>query len=93
MKTYLISYDLGIPETSSDYEKVIKYIKSFDRWAKPLKSQWFVISESKSVSDVRDDLQSLTDSNDEIMVLDVTDDNWATVRINSEITEWMENNI
>ncbi len=93
MKTYLISYDLGIPETSSDYKKIIKYIKSFSNWAKPLKSQWFVVSKFKSVSDVRDDLKSLTDFNDKILVLDVTGDNWSTARIDSKITDWMNNNI
>ena len=92
-KTYLISYDLGMTETSVDYQKIISYIKSFDKWATPLKSQWFVVSESKSVGDVRDDLKSLTDANDEILILDVTDDNWATARIDSKVTDWMKNNI
>lgn len=92
MKTYLISYDLGIPETSSDYEKIIEYIKSLGSWAKPLKSQWFVKS-GKECKEIRDDLMSLTDKNDGILVMDVTDDNWGTSRIDSAVTDWMKQNI
>lgn len=93
MRTYLISYDLGVPEDSSDYGKVIKYIKSFTYWERPLQSLWFVISDNKSESDIRDDLQNLTDSNDKILVMDVTGDAWATARISNKITDWMKENI
>jgi len=93
MKTFLISYDLGIPEGATDYQKVIDYVKSFNLWAKPLKSQWFVCSSNKTASDITDDLISLTDSNDKILVMDVSNDNWGTARIGSDITDWMNNNI
>lgn len=92
MRAFLVSYDLGVPETSPDYKKVIDYVKSLGTWATPLKSQWFVIS-GKNVSDIRNDLRSLTDSNDKILVLDVTGDNWATARITSAVTDWMETNL
>lgn len=92
MRTYLISYDLGIPETSFDYERIINYIKSLGDWAKPLKSQWFVVS-SEDIKSIRDGLKSLTDVNDKILVMDVTDDYWATERIGKEVTDWMHKNI
>lgn len=92
MKTYLISYDLGIPESSSDYETIINYIQSLGNWAKPLKSQWFVVS-SKSCSDIRDGLKNLTDANDKILVMDVSDDNWATARMSDKLSTWMKDNI
>lgn len=92
MKTYLISYDLGIPETSSEYEKIINYIKSLGDWAKPLKSQWFVVS-GEDIKDIRNNLKSLTDSNDKILIMDVVGDNWATERISDKVTDWMHNNI
>lgn len=92
MRTYLISYDLGMPETSADYTKIIEYIKSLGTWAKPLKSQWFVVS-SKSTSEIRTALQNLVDSNDEILILDVTGDDWATYGISGDVTDWMNKNI
>lgn len=92
-KAYLVSYDLGIPENTSDYKKVIDYIKSFNFWAKPLKSTWFVVSSTKSASDIRNDLISLSDGNDKMLVMDVTGDDWATGRISDEITDWMNKHI
>ena len=92
MKTYLISYDLRVPETSEDYQKLIKLIKGYSGWAKPLKSVWF-IKTSKSVSEVRDELNKETDANDGLLVIDITGANWGTVGISTEVTDWMKENL
>jgi hypothetical protein len=91
MNILLISYDLGVPETSQDYEAVIDYIKSHN-WAKPLKSLW-LIKTNKTTSTVRDELKSITDANDKIFVVNITGDAWATARISSDVTQWMKNNL
>lgn len=88
----MISYDLGVPENPEDYKKVIEYIKSFETWAKPLKSQWLVVTD-KTVSGVRDDIGHLTDMNDKILVIDVTDDSWATKGVSKGVTDWMYENM
>jgi hypothetical protein len=92
MKTYLISYDLGVPETSEDYKKLIAYIKSYGAWAKPLYSEWFVKTD-KTAGQVRDEIEKQTDSNDKVLVLDVTGANWASNRIDKEVTDWMTKNV
>lgn len=92
MKTYLISYDLRVPEASEDYQRLIKHIKSYDLWATPLKSVWFVKT-SKTVAQVRDDLNTQTDANDGILVVDVTKANWGTVGVSEKVTDWMTNNL
>jgi len=92
MNTYLISYDLRIPETSQDYKKLIDYIKTYPGYAKPLKSLW-LINTGKTVAQVRDDLNKQVDSNDGILVIDVTDSDWATIGISKNTTDWMQNNI
>lgn len=92
MKTYLISYDLRVPETSEDYTRLINHIKSYTYWASPLKSVWF-IKTSKSVSQVRDDITTETDANDGLLVIDVTSANWGTKGIVQKVTDWMKNNI
>lgn len=89
MRTYLISYDLGMPETSADYNEIADYIKSLGLCAKPLKSQWLVVS-TKSTTEIRDSLKSLTDPNDKILVLDVTSDSWATARMSSVMNAWIK---
>lgn len=91
MNTLLISYDLGVPETSDDYKTVIDYIKSHN-WAKPLQSLWLIKTNKESAT-VRDELESITDTNDRILVVDITGDGWATARVPAEVTEWMKNNV
>lgn len=80
------------PETAADYTKVTTYIKKATYWAKPLESLW-LIKTTKSASAVRDDLKQITDGNDEILVLNVTGDGWATSNISSKVTEWIRNNL
>ena len=91
MNKYLISYDLGLPETIPDYKRVTDYIKTFSFWAKPLQSVWFVLSE-KSASVIRDELKTRIDQNDKIFVIEVKG-HWATSGINSKVTGWMQKNI
>lgn len=92
MRTFLISYDLRVPETSEDYKRLIDHIKSYEHWATPLKSVWF-IKTSKTVSQVRDDLNTETDANDGILVIDVTGSNWGTVGISNKVSDWMKINL
>lgn len=92
MSTYLISYDLWWPETSKDYEKLISHIKSYGTWAKPLESFWFVKT-TKTLTTVRDETKQYLDSNDKLVVLDITKDNWWTIRIPKDVTERMQKNI
>lgn len=91
-KVLLISYDLGIPESSSDYMKIAEYIESFESWAKPLKSQWFIVTQ-KSTSTVRDELKDICDFNDKILIIDASSDNWATSNISSKVTDWMKQHL
>lgn len=88
----LISYDLRVPETSDDYKRLITYIKSFSLWAKPLYSVWFVKT-SKTCSQVRDEIKRETDANDRALVIEVTDADWATSNVDTEVTDWMKKNL
>ncbi len=91
-KTYIISYDLRISETSEDYQRLIKHIKDYSYWAKPLKSVWF-IKTLKSTIEVRDDLNKQIDSNDGIIVIDITKSDWGTIGVSKEVTDWMRENL
>jgi len=92
MNTYLLSYDLRVPETSADYDKLIAYIKSYGAWAKPLYSLWFIKTEKKC-SQVRDEINKVTDANDRTLVIDVTNADWATSGVSKEVTDWMKKNL
>lgn len=92
MRIYLISYDLGVPETSDNYKTLISYIKSFPEWAKPLYSVWLVKSD-KTASQIRDEIGAQTDANDKTLVIDVTGASWATNRVSQDITSWIKQNL
>jgi hypothetical protein len=92
MSILLISYDLGVPETSDDYKKIIAHIKSYGTWAKPLYSVWFIKTD-KTCAQVRDELNKLLDRNDKLLVMDVSEDDWATRSIDKEVTDWMKKHI
>lgn len=90
MATYLISYDLGMPETSEDYQELINCIKSLgSTWAKPLYSVWLVKS-SMVIADVRDALRERIDRNDRLFVVDVTGDASAWFNLPEEVATWLK---
>lgn len=92
MKTFLISYDLGVPETHSDYETLSSHLKSlYNLWARPVKSVW-IIKTDKSAGQIRDDIKLVLDSNDKLIVVEMSG-NWGTYNISTEVTDWMKNNI
>lgn len=91
MKTYLISYDLGIPESAKDYQILTNRIKKFGNWAKPLKSVWFILSD-KTAAEIRDELTPSMDHNDKLLVVEVGG-RWATRKISTPVNAWMRENI
>ncbi|OGG57658.1 hypothetical protein A2765_05975 [Candidatus Kaiserbacteria bacterium RIFCSPHIGHO2_01_FULL_56_24] len=88
MNKFLISYDLGGPETRLDYVRLINYIKTYENWAKPLQSVWIILTD-QTAEEVRDGIKNHIDSNDKIMIIEVTG-NWATFGIKKEVTDWMQ---
>lgn len=92
MNIYLISYDLGLPETYSDYRILREHIKTYPNWAKPLQSVW-LIKTNRSVSEVRDAIKNLIDSNDKVLVIEVAKSNWASYNLSKEVADWMKENL
>lgn len=92
MKTFLISYDLGKPETSAGYRSLIKYIDSFPAWAKALHSVWLVKSD-KDIKIIRDEITALIDENDRILVMEITHSSCTTYNLSKRVTDWMKDNL
>lgn len=92
MKTFLISYDLGVPETHSSYVVLSNYLKSlYVNWARPVKSVW-IIKSDKGAGQIRDDIKLALDANDKLIVVEMSG-NWGTFNVSKEVTDWMKNNI
>jgi hypothetical protein len=63
--TYLVGYDLNKP--TQNYEALIDALKQYGTWWHHLDSTWFIVTDDTAV-EVRDNLQSHLDSNDELLV-------------------------
>lgn len=92
MKTFLISYDLGVPESHSDYIALSDFLKSqYSTWARPVKSVWLIKSD-QNAAQIRDNIKKFLDTNDKLIVVEMSG-NWGTYNISKEVTDWMKNNI
>jgi hypothetical protein len=86
MNTLQINYDLVVPRRN--YPAVYGYIEStFPTRVRPLKSMWLVRTH-KAEDVVLNELAAVVDADDEILVMDVTNDSWAT-NFEDDSTEWM----
>lgn len=92
MNTLIISYDLGKPETSSDYAKLIDYLKSFPSWAKPLES-FFIVKTEKSASTVRNEILKLIDANDRVLILGATVWGVASFGLPDKFFDWVASDL
>ena len=92
MNTILISYDLGLPETSNDYRRLTQYFERYALRAKPLWSVWMIVT-SKSVTEIRDEISPLLDGNDRLLVIDVSKKPAAWRNISSPAGDWIKANL
>lgn len=90
MQTILISYDLRKP--GRNYENLYEYLKSYEKWAKPLESLW-LIKTSLSPTDVRDIALEHIDTNDGLFVVDVTNRSTAWIGIPKKVSDWIKENL
>ena len=90
MATLLIGYDLNAP--GKDYSKLIEQIKAVGAWWHHLDSTWLVKT-NKTASQLRDDLGAFVDADDELLIIDVSGDFWATKGIAKSGSDWLHNNL
>jgi hypothetical protein len=89
MATLMVGYDLNKPD--QDYEKLIDYLKSLGTWWHHLDSTWLVVT-NMSAKELRDKLKTLIGAADELLVMDVTDDIWATAGFTDKANNWLQQN-
>ena len=89
MKSYLIGYDLN--KTGQDYETLIEQIKKLGTWWHCLDSTW-IIKSDLTATQIRDNLQSYIDSNDELLVAKLSGEA-AWIGFGDECSNWLKNNL
>jgi hypothetical protein len=90
MNTMLISYDLKSP--GRDYENLWKHLRSYPDYRKPLESFWLVKTSSNHKT-IWDETAKHIDSNDKLMVIDVTKDGAKWRISDDEVSQWIKNNL
>jgi len=90
MKSYLIAYQLNLPESS--YASLLAYLKTAYQWARPCASVWFIKS-SLEAGSIRDGIKTRIGPSDKVIVIEVTNVNWGTSNVSKEVTDWMKNNL
>lgn len=91
MKTYLISYDLGSPENINDYIKISEAIRSHLNWAKVLQSVW-IVKTNRSRQEIFNVIKNTIDSNDKILIIEVTSD-WIAYGLSAEVVKWLREQV
>jgi hypothetical protein len=90
MAVHWVNYDLN--ESGQNYDRLLEYLKSHDSWAKPLKSSFFVKT-SLTAGQLRDGIGIHIDRNDDVVVVPVGGQGWATWGMSSTITDWLNANL
>jgi hypothetical protein len=90
MKSYLIIYQINLPESS--YTNLIAYLKTAPQWARPCTNTW-IIKSTTDVATLRDGVRDRITKNDKVLVTEITSGNWGTFNVLKEVTDWMKDNL
>ena len=90
MAVHWVNYDLN--KAGQNYDELIKHLKSYASWARPLKSSFFVET-TLSADHVRDAIRKYIDTNDDVVVIRVDGQAWASFGLSKELTDWMHQNL
>lgn len=90
MNTLLIGYDLN--KAGQDYEDLIDAIKDMGAWWHYLDSTWLVKTSETHVT-ARNKLKHHLDSNDELLVINVTGDAAAWTGFSESAGKWLKENL
>lgn len=90
MRTLLVGYDLN--RAGQNYDDLIGRLKQYSLWWHHLDSTWLIRTESTPVQ-VRDELSALIDSNDELLVIDVTGDPAAWTGFGASGSKWLKDHL
>lgn len=85
MKVYQIDYDL---RKQRDYESLYERIRGYPNWCHPLESTWIVASQ-KSATQIRDDLASVMDSDDGLLVTRLQGEA-AWQNLGDRVSQWLK---
>lgn len=90
MTVHWVNYDLN--KTGQNYDKLINYLKSHQGWARPVRNS-YLVKTSLNAGELRDGIQQHVDSNDAVLVIDISGGNWGSYNISKGVTDWLKKNL
>ena len=87
MNVLMIGYDLKRP--GQKYDELIEYLESHGTWWHDLDSTWLVKTPLTALQ-MLNEVKRHVDSNDKVLVLNVTGDVWATIGMSDEGNDWLQ---
>jgi hypothetical protein len=90
MGTFLVGYDLN--KSGQDYGELIDTLKGFGTYWHHLDSTW-IIESDLSHTEIRDLLKAHIDANDELLVVNITDDAAAWAGFNAKGSKWLKDHL
>ena len=90
MSTLLVGYDLHRP--GQDYPELTKFLKSQDTWWHALDSTWIVVT-PHGASGLRNEIKRFVDANDDVLVVDIKGDSWASFGLSDAANKWLKENV
>ena len=88
MATILIAYDIH-PSTGDAYERVTDAIRSLGEWWHHLESTWLVKT-YRTPQQIRDLLKECVGSDDQLLIIDISQDAAAWFGVNDAGSRWLE---
>lgn len=89
MKVLLVSYDLRQP--SREYSKLYEILKNSPKWWHYLESTWLILT-NDTPKQLFDKLNAALDSDDHILILEITKRNYWGV-LAKDAWQWIEENV
>jgi hypothetical protein len=90
LNTLLVGYDLNRP--GQNYEELTKFLKTESTWWHHLDSTWLVVT-PKSTAELRDEIKRFVDAGDEVLVMNVKGDGWASFGLSESANDWLKANV
>jgi hypothetical protein len=90
VSTLLVGYDLHRP--GRNYPELIEFLKSDRTWWHALDSTWIVVT-SHTTSGFRNEIKRHVDANDDVLVVEIKNDSWASFGLSDSANKWLKEHV
>ena len=89
MSVYLVTFQMTDRDRS---QSMVQFIKEYGIWARITDTTWCIKATDKTTADIRDNLNAkfVLQSNERLMVVDITNSHWASYYLPKEVTDWLK---